>query len=59
MSAARDSFLARESDLQGEIRGLQSALEDKEVEIRKLTWAAQDTEKEKQATVEKYGPIQT
>ncbi|XP_052770763.1 coiled-coil domain-containing protein 57-like isoform X1 [Mya arenaria] len=53
LSAARESFAGRESELVGQVRELQSQLEDRAVEIRKLQWAAQDTEKEKTTAMKK------
>ncbi|XP_053383312.1 coiled-coil domain-containing protein 57-like [Mercenaria mercenaria] len=53
LSTAKEAFADRESELQKEIRDLTSKLEDAQVEIRKLQWASQDLEKEKNTYIEK------
>lgn len=54
LTAAKDAFGERESELQKEIRDLSSKLEDAQVEIRRLQWASQDLEKEKNSFIEKF-----
>ena len=53
LSTAKEAMADRESELQKEIRELTSKLEDANVEIRKLQWARQDLEKEKNSYIEK------
>ncbi|XP_060556177.1 coiled-coil domain-containing protein 57-like [Ruditapes philippinarum] len=53
LSTAKEAIADRESELQKEIRDLTSKLEDANVEIRKLQWARQDLEKEKNSYIEK------
>lgn len=53
LTAAKEAFSEREVELQKEIRELTSKLEDSQVEIRKLQWASQDLEKEKNSYIEK------
>ena len=51
----KEAFSEREQELQNMIRELQSQLEDSQVEIRRLQWASQDLEKEKNLYIQKYG----
>ena len=53
----KEAFSEREQELQNMIRELQSRLEDSQVEIRRLQWASQDLEKEKNLCIQKYGPL--
>lgn len=53
LTVAKEAFGERESELRATIRDLQSKLEDTQVEIRKLQWAATDMEKEKNMKIEK------
>lgn len=53
LAKVKDGYAEREQSLSTTIRELQSALEDKQVEIRKLEWARQDLEKEKDVQAEK------
>ena len=49
----KEAFSEREQELQNSVRGLQSKLEDSQVEIRRLQWASQDLEKEKNLYIQK------
>ena len=50
----KEAFSEREQELQNTVRDLQSKLEDSQVEIRRLQWASQDLEKEKNLYIQKY-----
>ncbi|XP_033742493.1 coiled-coil domain-containing protein 57-like isoform X2 [Pecten maximus] len=53
LAKVKEGYADREQSLSTTIRELQSAIEDNQVEIRKLQWARQDLEKEKDLQTQK------
>lgn len=53
LGKVKEGYADREQSLSNTIRELQSAIEDRQVETRKLEWAIQDMEKEKDVIIQK------